>query len=83
MDNNWYKIYIVIDEEKEYLHYRYSKGFYWGGEIFATLFLNNHIIFDDKLVSFLNKYNYKIEKCEQYYSYHSYMKYHGMTCKKE
>ena len=75
----WYKIIIKENNEELYLHYRRSKGFYWGMDTFATLFLKEHTIYDEKLVSFLNNYDYIIEECTVFYSYHSYMKYHGKT----
>lgn len=78
-NNCWYKITIIQNDDILYLHYRHSKGFYWGEDTFATLFLKKHIEFDNKLIVYLSNFQYKLEECTEFYSYHSYMKYHGKT----
>lgn len=74
----WYK--IILNNEDIYpscLHYRRNKGFYWGGEIFATLFLLQHLQHDDNLICYLKDYDYRLEECIDYYSYYDLFKYHG------
>lgn len=75
--SSWNRICTKQDEEYVYLHYRPSKGFFWGEDVFATLFLTEHISHDDRLKEYLKQYDYIIEKCDEFLPHHSYMKYHG------